>query len=47
MGINHRRPDICMAEHFLDRTDVVIGLKKMGGETVPEGVMEYYRTAQI
>lgn len=38
MRIDHRRPDIGMAEHFLDRAYVVIGLEQVGRERMSEGV---------
>ena len=30
--VDHRGPDVGMAEQFLDRADIVIGLQEMGGE---------------
>ena len=38
MGIDHRGPDIAVAQKLLDRADVVIGLQKMRRERVPERV---------
>lgn len=38
VGVNHRRPDIGMAEKHLDRADVVICLKQVRGKRVAKGV---------
>ena len=38
MGVDHRRPDIRVAEELLDGADVVAGFEEMGGEGVAEGV---------
>lgn len=38
MGINHRRPYIGMAEHFLDRADVVVSLQQVRGKRMAESV---------
>ena len=36
--IDHRGPDVAVAQKLLDRVDVVIGLQKMRRERVPESV---------
>jgi hypothetical protein len=41
MGIDHRGPYVAVAQKRLDRADVVIGLKKMGGEGMAEGVTRH------
>jgi len=41
MGVNHRRPDVGMAEHFLDRTDIVIRLEQVGREGMSQRVSGY------
>lgn len=38
MGVDHRRPDIGMAKQFLNCADIVIGLQKVSGETMAEGM---------
>ena len=38
MRIDHRGPDVAVAQKLLDRADVVIGLQKMRRERVPERV---------
>lgn len=38
MSIDHRSPDIGVAQQGLDGADIVIGLKEMGGKTVTEGM---------
>ncbi len=38
MRIDHRGPDVAVAQKYLDRADVVIGLQKMRRERVPERV---------
>jgi hypothetical protein len=38
MRIDHRCPHVAMTQEGLDRPDVVVGLKKMGGEGVTKGV---------
>jgi hypothetical protein len=37
MSIDHRGPDVAMAEKSLDSADVVVGLQEMSGEAVAEG----------
>ena len=34
--VDHRRLHVAVAQHFLDRADVIVGLQQMAGETVPE-----------
>jgi hypothetical protein len=41
MRINHRRPDVGMAQERLDRSDIVVRLKKMGGEGVAKRMRGY------
>ena len=36
-GVDHRRPDIRMAEHFLDRAYIVVRLQEMRGKGMTEG----------
>jgi hypothetical protein len=36
MGVNHRGPDIGVAQQGLNGADVVVGLQEMGGETVAQ-----------
>jgi hypothetical protein len=36
MGIDHRRPDVAVAQEFLDGTDVVALFQKTGCERMPE-----------
>lgn len=38
MGVDHRCPDIGMAQQCLNSADIVIGLQKMGRETVAKSV---------
>jgi len=38
MGIDFRGPDVCVAQQFLDRPDVVPGFQQAGGKAVPECV---------
>jgi hypothetical protein len=38
MGVDHRGPDVGVAEKRLDRPDVVIRLQEVSGETMAEGV---------
>ncbi len=37
-GVDHRRPDVAVAQELLDRADIVIGLKEMSCKAVPKGV---------
>jgi hypothetical protein len=39
--IDHGSPDVAMTEKCLDSPDIVIGLQKVSGETVAEGVGRY------
>jgi len=41
VGVDHRRPDIGVAEQGLDRADIVVGLEKVRGEGMAEGVRGY------
>ena len=38
MGVNHGRPHIAVAQQFLNRSDIVIGLQQMRGKAVAKGV---------
>jgi hypothetical protein len=38
VGVDHGGGYVAVAEEFLDGADVVAGFKKVGGETVAEGV---------
>jgi hypothetical protein len=38
MSIDHRSPDVAVTKKCLDRTDIVIGLQKVSGKTVAEGM---------
>ncbi len=38
MGVDHRRPDILVAEKLLDRPDVVARHEQMGREGMAKGV---------
>ncbi len=38
MGINHRGPYVTVAEHFLNRPDIIIGLQKMSGKAMAESM---------
>ena len=36
--VNHGRADVFVSQEFLDRTNVVAGLKQMCGKGMPEGM---------
>ena len=38
VGVDHGRSDVAVAKKFLNRPNVVIGLKQVTGEAVTEGV---------
>ena len=38
VGVDHRRPEVAVAEEHLDGADVRTALEQVGGEGVPEGV---------
>ncbi len=38
MSVNHGRADVFVPKKFLDRADVVTGLKQVRGEGMPEGM---------
>ena len=38
VGVDHRGPQVPVAQELLDGADVVTVLQEMGGEGVPEGV---------
>ena len=38
VGINHGCSDITVSQQFLNRSDIVIGLQKVTGETVAKGM---------
>lgn len=38
VGIDHRCPYVAVAQKRLDRSDVVVGLQKVGYKTVTEGI---------
>jgi hypothetical protein len=38
MGVNHRGLDACVAEQFLDGTNIIAGLKQVSGERVPKAM---------
>ena len=41
MRINHRRPDVRVPEHFLDRANIIIRLQEVRCERVAKGVSSY------
>ena len=36
MGVDHGGPYIAVAQHLLNRADIIIRLQEMAGETVPK-----------
>jgi hypothetical protein len=40
MGLDHRGPYIAVTEKHLDGADVIIGLQKVSGKAVAEGIIE-------
>lgn len=40
MCVNHRGSHVTVTEKRLDRPDVIIGLKKVSGETVAKGYVQ-------
>ena len=38
VGVDLCGADVCMAEQFLDGTDIVVGFQQVGGETVSQRI---------